>query len=391
MIDHRELTTQIGSALGRKYFGPFGIRLLDRFLHMYIIGQTGTGKSTLLLNMMKQDIANGQGFCLIDPHGDLAEHVSTFVGPDQIYWNLADPECPHGYNPLPFAPSEYRPLIASALIDTLKKQWSDAWGARMEHLLRFAILALLERPKSSIADIMPMFLDRDFRESVITQIREPAVKDFWVIEYPKMSTARGPEGIAPIANKLGGFLAHPLVRKALCDPEQPLRFRQVMDESKILIVNLSKGKLGADVSNILGGLIVSNIGHAAFSRQDIPEAERKPYFLYADEFHSFTTSAFAGILSELRKYSLGLVLSHQYTSQVDKSVLEAVLGNVGTLISFRIGAIDAPIIARQFGEFSPYNLISLANFHMYIKLMIDGTQSKVFSATTNMVTTGKSD
>jgi type IV secretion system coupling TraD/TrwB family protein len=382
MGDRNDQSTKIGTSLGRKYFGPFGIHLPDRFLHMYVIGQTGTGKSTLLLNMMKQDIANDQGFCLIDPHGDLAEHVSTLAGPNQIYWNLADPDCPFGYNPLPYTAPEFRPLVASALIDTLKKQWSDAWGARMEHLLRFTILALLERPHSSIADIMPMFLDKDFRENVVNKIKEPAVKEFWTKEFPKMSSKRGPEGIAPIANKLGGFLAHPLVRKAICDPDQPLRFRQIMDEGKILIVNLSKGKLGADVSNILGGLIVSSIGHAAYSRQDIPEEDRKPFFLYADEFHSFTTSAFAGILSELRKYRLGLVLTHQYTSQVDKVVLEAVLGNVGTLISFRIGAIDAPIIARQFGEFNPYNLISLPNFEMLIKLMIDGTQSKVFSAKT---------
>jgi type IV secretory pathway TraG/TraD family ATPase VirD4 len=349
---------------------------------MYIIGQTGTGKSTLLLNMIKSDIVKGRGFCVIDPHGDLAEQVSSIAGPDQIYWNVADPTCPFGYNPLPFTALEYRPLIASGLIDTLKMQWSDAWGARMEHLLRFAILALLERPHSSIADIMPMFLNKDFRDSVVEQIQETAVKDFWTKEFPKMASKKGPEGIYPIANKLGGFLAHPLVRKAICDPEQPLRFRQIMDEGKILIVNLSKGKIGADVSNILGGLIVSNIGHAAYSRQDIPEGDRKPFFLYADEFHSFTTSAFAGILSELRKYRLGLVLAHQHTSQVDKSVLEAVLGNVGTLISFRVGAIDAPIIAKQFGEFNHYNLISLPNYEMYIKLMIDGTQSKVFSATT---------
>jgi len=375
-------TSTIGIALGRYRQRIFGIHLLDRFLHIYIIGQTGTGKSTLLFSMMKQDIARSQGFCLIDPHGDLAERVSDVAGPNQIYWNLADPNCPYGYNPLPFTAPQFRPIIASGLIDTLKKQWSDAWGARMEHLLRFAILALLEQPHSSIADIMPLFLDKGFREGVVGHIKEPAVKNFWTKEFPTMSSKKGPEGIAPIANKLGGFLAHPLVRKAICNPEQPLRFRKIMDEGKTLIVNLSKGKLGADVSNIVGGLIVSNIGHAAYSRQDMPEEGRRPFFLYADEFHSFTTSAFAGILSELRKYRLGLVLAHQHTSQLDKSVLEAVLGNVGTLISFRIGAIDAPVIARQFGEFSPYNLISLPNYEMFIKLMIDGTQSKAFSART---------
>ena len=382
MLSGQNNLTMIGTALGRKYFGSFGIYHPDRLLHMYIIGQTGTGKSTLLLNMIKQDIAGGHGFCLIDPHGDLAKQVVDIAGEDCIYWNVADPDCKLGYNPLPFTSPEYRPLIASALIDTLKKQWADAWGARMEHLLRFAILALLERPKSSIADIMTMFLDKDFRESVVPKIEETQVKEFWTKEFPKMSSKRSPEGIAPIANKLGGFLAHPLVRKAICDPEKPLRFRKIMDEGKVLIVNLSKGKLGADVSNILGGLIVSNLSHAAYSRQDQPEASRKPFFLYADEFHSFTTSAFIDMLSELRKYGLGITLAHQHTGQLDKSTLEAILGNVGTVISFRIGAIDAPIIARQFGELFPTNLLWLPNHEMYIKLMIQGTQSRVFSAST---------
>ncbi|NOX40469.1 MAG: type IV secretory system conjugative DNA transfer family protein [Alphaproteobacteria bacterium] len=356
---------------------------------MYIIGQTGTGKSTLLFNMMKQDLANSQGFCMIDPHGDLAEQVSAIAGPDQIYWNVADPNCPYGYNPLPYTSPEYRPLIASGLIDTLKKQWANAWGARMEHLLRFAILALLERPNSSIADIMPMFLDKEFRTGVIEQTQEPAVKEFWTKEFPKMTSKKGPEGIASIANKLGGFLSHPLVRKAVCDPEQPLRFRKIMDEGKFLIVNLSKGKLGADISNILGGLIVSNLANAAYSRQDQPEKSRKPFFLYADEFHSFTTHSFSETLSNLRKYGLGITLARQHTGQLDKSILEAILGNVGTMISFRLGAIDAPIIARQFGDFDFYNLLRLPNFQMYIKLMIKGTQSKVFSATTTSSPTEK--
>lgn len=249
----------------------------------------------------------------------------------------------------------------------------------MEHLLRFSLLALLERPDSSIRDIMPMFLDKDFRQSVVSMVQDPHVKDFWTNEFPIMKTRGVPDGVAPIANKLGGFLSHPLVRRAVCEPKEPLRFRRIMDEGRFLIVNLSKGKLGADISNILGGMIVSSIANAAYSRQNISAYERTPFILYADEFHSFTTSAFAGMLSELRKYGLGLVLAHQHTDQLDRSILEAILGNVGTLIAFRIGATDAPILARQLGDVLPHDLVGLANYEMFIKLMIDGAQSKVFS------------
>ncbi len=272
---------------------------------MYIVGQTGTGKSTLLLNMIKQDAEQKRGFCLIDPHGDLAEQVSEIAGPNQIYWNVADPACPYGYNPLTHVSAEYRPLIASGLIDALKKQWADAWGARMEHLLRFSLLALLEQPKASIQDIMPMFLDKSFRQHVVSKISDPHVRDFWTMEFPNMNYKGAVDGVAPIANKLGGFLSHPLVRKMMCEPEQPLRFRQVMDDGGFLIVNLSKGKIGADIANILGGMILSSIGNAAYSRQNQMEDQRRPFFVYADEFHSFTTSAFSGMLSELRKYGLG--------------------------------------------------------------------------------------
>jgi len=383
MNTNPDKVTTIGTSHSRYRPGLFGIRQSDRLLHMYIVGQTGTGKSTLLFNLMKQDVEHGQGYCLIDPHGDLAEEVASIAGPNQIYWNVADPDCQYGYNPLTYVSAEYRPLIASGLIDTLKKQWADAWGARMEHLLRFSLLALLERPNSSIRDIMPMFLHKEFRQSVVSMVQDPHVKEFWTNEFPAMKTRGVPDGVAPIANKLGGFLSHPLVRRAVCEPEKPLRFRQIMDEGQFLIVNLSKGKLGADISNILGGMIISSLAHAAYSRQNISAGTRKPFILYADEFHSFTTSAFAGMLSELRKYSLGLVLAHQHTDQLDRSILEAILGNVGTLITFRIGATDAPILARQLGDVLPRDLVGLANYEMFIKLMIDGAQSKVFSAKTS--------
>ncbi|MCF6272820.1 MAG: type IV secretion system DNA-binding domain-containing protein [Rhodobacteraceae bacterium] len=212
--------TTIGTTTGRYRPREFGIRQPDRLMHMYIVGQTGTGKLTLLMNMIKQDAERSRGFCLIDPHGDLAEQVSAIAGSNQIYWNVADPKCPYGYNPLTHVSAEYRPLIASGLIDALKKQWADAWGVRMEHLLRFSLLALLEQPKASIQDIMPMFLDKHFRQRVVSTITDPHVREFWTMEFPNMNYKGAVDGVAPIANKLGGFLSHPLVRKAMCEPEQ---------------------------------------------------------------------------------------------------------------------------------------------------------------------------
>lgn len=381
----QEIVTQLAETKGRPPSRPFGINASDRLFHQYIIGQTGTGKSTLLLQMMQQDWTKGQGFCLVDPHGDLSDSL-TKLCPGAILWRPADSDCPYGYNPLTMVTSDHRYLVASGLINTLNKQWSDAWGPRMEHLLRYCLLALLERPHSSLQDIMPMFLDKDFRQSVVENITDPQVKEFWITEFPNMNYKTAADGVAPIANKLGAFLAHPHVRKALCSPQKPLRFRKLMDEGKTLIVNLAKGRLGADVANILGGMVVSTMALAAYSRQNIPEDERKPYVLYIDEFHSFTTSAFADMLSELRKYRLGLVLAHQHTSQIDNDVFEAIIGNVGTLMAFRVGATDAATIAKQFGADipKPRDLVNLANYEMYIKLMIDGGQSQPFSARTSI-------
>lgn len=378
-----DIITQLAETRGRPPSRPFGIKASDRLFHQYIIGQTGTGKSTLLLQMMRQDIENGQGFCLIDPHGDLSRSIAS-ICPHAIYWQPADEDCRYGYNPLTMVRSSYRYLVAAGLIDTLKKQWRDAWGARMEHLLRFALLALLEYPNSTLADIMPIFLNRSFRESVIAAVADDQVREFWNVEFPKMNYKTAADGVAPIANKLGAFLAHPAVRESLCAPEKPLRFRKIMDDGDILIVNLAKGQLGVDIANILGGMIVSTIALAAYSRQALAEEERRPFFLYIDEFHAFTTAAFSDMLSELRKYKLGLALAHQHTSQIDNDIFEAILGNVGTLMAFRVGATDAGILAKQFAADIPQSrdLINLANYELFVKLMIDGQQSKPFSAQT---------
>ena len=373
--------TSIGTA-HRKYGDlKFGISQPDRLLHMYVIGQTGTGKSVLLQNMALQDAKLGNGFCLIDPHGDLAAELTASIKRDHIYWTVADPACPYGYNPLTNTSAAYRPLLASGLIETLKKQWADAWGARMEHLLRYAILALLEQPRTDFRDIMRLFIDKDFQRAVLARVTDPQVRQFWEKEYKALNLKTAMDGVAPIANKLGAFLAHPVIRKALCEPDQPLRFRQLMDEGKIIIINLSKGQIGADVANVLGGLIVSSITNAAFSRHSIPEENRTPFMLYVDEFHNFSTTAFASALSEVRKYGLGLILAHQHLQQTDGAVLEAVMGNVGTMVVLRIGVLDAPLISQQFEDLTNRDLTSQPNHRAYVKLMVQGTRSRGFSST----------
>ncbi len=338
----------------------------------------------MLLNQMRQDAANGQGFCLIDPHGDLASAAAVEAGKDTLVWDVADPACPLGYNPLSHVSAAYRPLVASGLIEALKQQWSDAWGARMEHLLRYALLALLELPKASLQDVLPLFIDKEFRATVLAQVTDPQVQRFWRDEYAAMRYQTSIDGVAPIANKLGAFLAHPVVREAVCAPRQPLRFRKLMDEGQTLIVNLAKGRVGSDVANVIGGLVVASFAQAAYSRQNLPEADRNPYFLYIDEFSTFTTGAFAGMLSELRKYRLGMVLSTQFLAQMPETAREATFGNVGTYVVFRVGSPDADILARQLGGNIPYarDLVSLDNYECFVQLMNAGHQTKAFSART---------
>jgi type IV secretory pathway TraG/TraD family ATPase VirD4 len=384
MIWNPDCVTMIGTAFSRRGNKPFGIRLTDRLQHIYILGQTGTGKSTLLGNLMCQDLHQGHGFCLIDPHGDLARQVADISPAEAIIWNVADPDCPYGYNPMTRASEKIRPLIASGLIDTLKKQWADAWGARMEHLLRYSILALLDQPRTDLRDIMRMFLDNGFRKEILINVTDEQVRLFWQKEFPAMNYKNAADGVAPIANKLGAFLAHPVVRRALCEPEIPLRFRKIIDEGQFLIVNLAKGQLGSDTSNVLGGMITSGMAHAAYSRHDIPEAERRPFFLYVDEFHSFTTDAMVEMLSELRKYGLSLTLANQYFGQIEGDVLDSILGNVGTVIAFRTSPVDASRLTRHFDGVEPRDLIGMSNYRMMVRLMVDGERTKAFTGFGNV-------
>jgi len=250
----------------------------------------------------------------------------------------------------------------------------------MEHLLRHAILALLELPRADLRDIVPMFVEKSFRERVLAQLSDPQVIRFWRDEFKAMNYKTSMDGVAPIANKIGGFLAHPVVRKSLCNPDQPLRFRKLMDRGKPVIVNLAKGRLGSDIANVLGGMLVSSVMNAAYTRYDTPEMNRRPFILYVDEFPSFSTMTFSTMLSEARKYGLGCVLANQNVTQSDTDLFHSIIGNVGTMIVFRIGALDAPLFVHQLDEVSERDLIKLPNHQAYVQMMINGRKSISFSS-----------
>lgn len=383
--------TYIAQTNARPPHQAFGIKQTDRLSHTYIIGKTGTGKSTMLKQMVMQDIQAGRGVCLIDPHGDLVEsihaHIPDYRKDDVIYLNV--PQVPNvsgstiGYNPLRYVREDKRSLAASGVLEVFKKLWADSWGARMEHILRNCILTLLEVPNSNLSDILKLLTDQTYRTRIVRNIKNPQVKYFWEQEFAKYTPPFRLNAIAPIQNKVGAFLTDPNVRNILINPKQDLSFRQIMDEGKILLVNLAKGQIGEDAAGLLGGLLVTTIGLAAFSRQDTPEHQRADFMLYMDEFQNFTTLSIADMVSELRKFHVGMILAHQYLNQLDPDIRDAVIGNSGTLISFRLGAKDAAYIAREFApKFSAEDLISLPNYRIYLKLMVDGAPSQAFSATT---------
>ena len=365
----------------------FGIRRADRLAHVYAIGKTGTGKSTLLETLMQTDLRSDTGFALLDPHGDLSEKVLDAVPPerksDLVYFNVPDTSQVLGFNPLAPAAPETRPLVASELLNAFKKIWADSWGPRMEHILRNALLTLLDQPEATLADVLRLFNEPGFRHVAVGRVTSSAVRDFWVNEYEQYFWRLRAEAIAPIQNKVGAFLAHPILNRILTQPRSSFDLRAIMDEGRILIVNLAKGQLGEDVASLLGALLVSHIGSAGLSRANRPEATRRDFFLYLDEFHTFTTQSLAGMLSELRKYRVGLVLAHQYLAQLDPMILEAILGNVGTVVCFRVGPADAEILEREFHPvFSETDLTNLPNHAIYLRLMIDGAVSLPFSAET---------
>ena len=365
----------------------FGIKRADRRAHTYAIGKTGTGKSTLLESMIREDVKNGEGFALVDPHVDLVTRVLANI-PDKrkadvIYLDLADQSRPFGFNPLaPVAPDK-RPLAASGVLEVFKKLWADSWGPRLEHILRNALLALLDQPEATLADVPRLLTDPTFRKAAALKITNRQVYDFWFKEFEKYPAYFRAEAIAPIQNKVGAFLANPLLNRILTQPKSSFDLRDVMDSGKILLVNLAKGKIGEDTAAMLGALLVSQLGLTALSRANVPEEERRDFYVYLDEFPSYTTQSLVTMLSELRKYRLNLILAHQFLSQLDLPVRDAILGNVGTLIAFRLGLADAELLVNEFyPEISASDLVNLPNYGFYLKLMIDGKVSKPFSAET---------
>ncbi len=365
----------------------FGIKDEDRFSHIYIIGKTGTGKSTLMETMALQDLERGNGFALIDPHGDLVERIAARIPKsrqsDVIYLNAADPSQPYGYNPLRHVREGRIALAASGMMEVFKKMWPEAWGVRMEHILRNVLMALLEQPNATLHDVLRVLTDQKFRKEIAKSLKNETVKTFLEKEFERFSFGYRADGTAPIQNKVGAFLADPLLNRILTAPPIDIHIRQIMDEGKVLLVNLAKGRIGEDSSSLLGGLLVTTIGLAAYTRADMPAEKRRDFFVYVDEFQSFTTLAVADMLSELRKYRVGFTVAHQYLHQLEPEIRHAVLGNAATIVSFRVGAEDAPFLVREFVEqFEQIDLMQLPNYRIYLKLMIDGMPSKPFSAKT---------
>src|SRR6056297_743247 len=363
----------------------FGIKADDRRRHMYLIGKTGMGKSTLQENMIVEDIYAGRGVALVDPHGELAEKVINYIPMerinDVIYFNPGDTEYPIAFNVVEQVDPEVRHLVASGLIGVFRKLWADSWGPRLEYILRNTILAILDYPGATLLAITRMLSDKSFRKKVIAKIQDPVVKSFWLNEFAGYADKFAAEAVSPIQNKVGQFLSSSLIRNIVGQVSSSIDLREVMDEGKILIMNLSKGRVGEDNSALLGAMMITKIQLAAMSRVDTPESQRKDFYLYIDEFQNFSTESFANILSEARKYRLNLIMAHQYIEQLTDEVKAAVFGNVGTMITFRVGAVYAEELVKEFTPtFVEEDILNLPKYEMYLKLMIDGVASDPFSA-----------
>lgn len=366
----------------------FGLLRRDRSRHVYIIGQTGAGKSGMLELMALSDVFYNQGYCIIDPHGDFAIDNLKFIPAsrvqDVVYFNPADTAFPVAFNPLEVNDPSRKPNICSEVIGVLKRMFGDSWGPRLEHILRYTLLALLDRPETTLLDISRMLTDKDFRKETLNYCKDVTVLQFWKHEFGQWNEKQVNESIAPVLNKVGAFTANPIIRNIIGQPKSSFDIRKIMDEGKILVVNLSKGLIGEDNAGILGAFLVTKVQLAAMSRSDIPRVEdRRPFYLYVDEFQNFATDSFAVILSEARKYGLNLTVANQYVAQMTDAVRDAVFGNVGTTISFRVSADDAPILSKQFEPtFEAADLLQLNNRHFVISMIINGEKVPAFSATT---------
>ncbi|MDP3975013.1 MAG: type IV secretion system DNA-binding domain-containing protein [Candidatus Jorgensenbacteria bacterium] len=369
----------------------FGIRRTDRRQHMYVIGKTGTGKSAMLHNLIIQDIANGEGVCVVDPHGELVESILKKIPKerlaDVVYFNPADSDYPIGFNVLELPDPKYKHLVASGLMGIFTKIWAGTWSARMEYILNNAVLALLDTPGSTLLGISRILVDKQYRQQVLSNVKDPIVRSFWLNEFEEWRDQFRNEAIAPIQNKVGQFLSTAMIRNVVGQSQSTIDVFKIMNEGKIFLVNVSKGRIGEDNSALLGAMLITKIQLAAMERVRIPEDERVDFYLYVDEFQNFATDSFAGILSEARKYRLDLILAHQYVGQlvtdVSTKVRDAVFGNVGTMVVFRVGAADAEFLEQEFTpEILPEDIVNLPNYTVYLKLMVDGVTSRPFSART---------
>lgn len=391
-----------GHAAGKDvvYFGKtdfrgeerlFGINRKDRRQHMYVIGKTGTGKSSMLHNIITQDIMNGDGLCVVDPHGELVEGILRMIPKerldDVIYFNPADTEYPMGFNVLELPDPKYKHLVASGLMGIFTKIWSNVWSARMEYIMNNAVLALLETPGTTLLGIPRLLVDKEYRQKIIANVKDPVVRAFWISEYEEWQDKFRSEAIAPIQNKVGQFLSTGLVRNVVGQSTSSIDIFKMMNERKIFLVNVSKGRIGEDNSALLGAMLITKIQLSAMERVRIPEHERKDFYLYVDEFQNFATDSFASVLSEARKYRLNLIIAHQYIGQLitdtSTKVRDAVFGNTGTMIVFRVGANDAEALEPEFEpEFMIPDIVQLPNYHFYIRLMVNGITVRPFSAHT---------
>jgi CxxC-x17-CxxC domain-containing protein len=383
----KEYINYFGKTNFRNQAKKFGIKTDDRRRHVYVVGKTGMGKTALLQNMAIQDIREGKGIGFVDPHGEASEALLDFIPSnrinDVIYFNPADIDFPIAFNIMENVSLENRHLVAGGLMGVFKKIWPDVWSARMEYILNNCILALLEYPGATLLGVNKMLADSDYRNKVIEKVTDPMIKAFWVQEFARYNQRYEVEATAAIQNKIGQFISAPVIRNIIGQPKSSINMRKIMDDKKILIANLSKGRIGEDNSRLLGALLITKLQLAAMSRVDIPEEKRNDFYLYVDEFQNFATESFVNVLSEARKYRLALTLAHQYISQMEEGVRDAVFGNVGSLLSFRVGAEDAEFLEKEFSPvFNMEDLVNLTKYHIYLKLMIDGVACSPFSATT---------
>ena len=349
----------------------------ERRRHLYIVGQTGTGKSTLLLNLIRQDLAAGAGLALLDPHGDLAEavllHVPRSRANDLVYINPADLDRPIGFNPLALVPEDLKPIVADGVVSAFRHVWPDSWGPRLDYILTNAVRALLDVPGGTLLMLPRLLVDTAFRAELIDRhVSDPVVRSFWVNEYEGYAASFRAEAISPIQNKIGKALMVPSLRNMLAQPKSTITFRHLMDEGAIVICNLAKGALGESTAHLLGALITTALAQAALSRADTPAVDRRVFHLYADEFQAFATESFALVLSEARKYGLTLTIGHQYLEQLPDRLRAAVFGNAGSIIACRVGATDAPIVAAQIGLGGADALLDLPNFAAWGRLLRRG-------------------